>query len=176
MVAHLVTGMLASMLVPCRDACSARHSIPTFGRRELLGSGALFALTVLPRPASASYALYKAAGDTMMERKASGDWKPGSDRETLASIQADIERKRPINPNKVRKQAQYCAGQTSGVQPMLENICSNIGISKADQSNTRVDTFGNMVIGVESEEYKRYKAAASAQAADNQRLRDLSNR
>ena len=171
----LVKSAFASMLVSCPELHSAPHSMPSLGRRELLGSGVLFALALSPRPASASYALYKAAGDTMAERKASGDWKPGSDRETLASIQAGIERKRPTNPNKVRKAPQYCAGQTSGVQPMLENICSNIGISKADQSNTMADTFGNMVIGVESEEYKRYKAA-SERAADNQRLRELTNK
>ena len=31
---------------------------------------------------------------------------------------------------------------------MLENICEDIGMSKADQSNTRQDAFGNMAIGV----------------------------
>ena len=36
----------------------------------------------------------------------------------------------------------YCAGQTAGVQPMLENICAEYGLSKADQSNTAMDEYG----------------------------------
>ena len=50
------------------------------------------------------------------------------------------------------------------VQPMLENICANIGISKADQSNTQVDSFGNMNIGVYNEQYK-LKQLEAAEAA-----------
>ena len=93
-----------------------------------------------------------------------------SDRESLAEIQSDINKKRPRSELQLKKQPQYCAGQTSGVQPMLENICANIGVSKADQSNTRQDTFGNMVIGAESAEFKRYKDVLE-QAADADRLR-----
>ena len=50
------------------------------------------------------------------------------------------------------------------VQLMLENICANIGISKADQSNTQVDSFGNMNIGVYNEQYK-LKQLEAAEAA-----------
>lgn len=145
------------------------------GRREslLLAGGSLIAALGLPlQPASASYALYKAAGDTMAERKATGDWKPGNDRAILSGIQDDIKAKRPFSkPSKYA--GKYCAGQTSGVQPMLENICANIGISKADQSNAQADSLGIMTIGIgtETAEYKRYRALID-QAADAQRLRD----
>jgi len=175
----VASGLLVAPTPLTRGHAVARADAPTMlqlGRREqlqLAGSSLLAVLSAAPQPASASYALYKAAGDTMAERKASGDWKPGSDRATLSAIQDDITRKRPGSPNKMKKPPQYCAGQTSGVQPMLENICGNIGISKADQSNAQVDNFGNMAIGIgtETAEYKRYRAAVE-QAQDAQRLRD----
>lgn len=147
-------------------------------RRELIAGGSLLAALALPRPAEASYALYKASQDTYTERKATGYVPVAvSDRESLAAIQAGIARKRPSSQLKVKKAPQYCAGQTSGVQPMLENICANIGISKADQSNSQVDQFGNMAIGenLQSADYKRY-LKAQEQAADAERLRRLSNR
>ena len=72
-----------------------------------------------------------------------------NDKATLRSIQADIAVKRPqYSTIKLKKKPQYCAGQTASVTPMLENICENIGLSKADQSNTMRDEFGNMNIGV----------------------------
>ena len=146
----LLNGPPAARPASRAGACS----MSVMGRREQLqlAGGSLLAALALPaQPASASYAMYKAASDTMAERKASGDWKPGSDRATLASIQNDIAVKRPYSkPSKY--EGKYCAGQTSGVQPMLENICANIGISKADQANTQQDVVGNMVIGAESAE------------------------
>merc|ERR1712070_916102 len=50
-----------------------------------------------------------------------------------------------------------------GVQPMMENICSNIGLSKADQSNTRLDDYGNMNVGAFVEKLDREKAARLAE-------------
>jgi len=72
-----------------------------------------------------------------------------NDRATLKSIQGDIAVKRPeyLKKKKTNK-VQYCAGQTASVTPLLENKCEIIGISKADQTNTQRDEFGNMNIGV----------------------------
>ena len=112
-------------------------------RREMLSaSGAsLLALAALPLPAHASYALYQASYDSFGERKATG-YVPvaTSDRATLSAIQTDIQRKRPQSALKAKKAPQYCAGQTSAVSPMLENVCANIGVSKADQSNAMADS------------------------------------
>ena len=112
-------------------------------RRQLLSAlvGGSAALTMLPAPSLASYALYQSSYDTIQDRKASGDWQKsiGSDKETLQDIQAAIARKRPQNPNKPKKAPQYCAGQTASVTPMYENMCANIGVSKADQSNSMAD-------------------------------------
>ena len=73
-----------------------------------------------------------------------------NDRATLKSIQKDIQTKRPTAYAKgqSKKKPQYCAGQMASVQPMMENICSTYGISKADQSTTARDEFGNMNIGI----------------------------
>jgi hypothetical protein len=100
-------------------------------------------MSVLSLPtggAHASYALYQSSYDTFQERKATG-YVPvaTNDRESLAEIQAGIRKKRPLSAMKPEKAPQYCAGQTSSVSPMLENICANIGVSKADQSNTMSD-------------------------------------
>lgn len=112
------------------------------------GAGAAVALALLPHPAEASYAMYSASQDSFLERKATG-YVPvaTNDKASLAAIQKDIAFKRPQSAMKVKKAPQYCAGQMASVQPMMENICANIGISKADQSNTRVDAFGNMNVG-----------------------------
>lgn len=129
-------------------------------RRELLSGGLLAAAALaLPRPAQASYAMYQASYDTFQDRKATG-YVPvaTNDRASLEEIQAGIARRRPgYEEKKARKGTQYCAGQTSGVSPMLENICTNIGISKADQSNTQVDAFGNMNAGAAGAQYKEYQ-------------------
>lgn len=139
-----------------------------------VGAAALVTAAVaLPPPAHASYALYQASQNSYTERKATG-YVPvaTNDKATLASIQEDILKKRPASALKVKKTPQYCAGQMASVQPMMENICSNIGLSKADQSNTMVDDFGNMNIGVYNEAYKK----AQAQAMDYERLRAANRR
>ena len=83
-----------------------------------------------------------------------------SDKATLRQIQSDISSKRPqYAVNKAKKKPQYCAGQTASVSPLLENKCETIGISKADQSNTRIDDFGNMNIGVMGGGARAYKGA-----------------
>ena len=85
-----------------------------------------------------------------MQRQATG-YVPvaTNDRATLKSIQADIAAKRPnYAALKQKKKPQYCAGQTAAVTPFLENRCETIGTTKADQSNTMKDEFGNMNIGV----------------------------
>mmetsp|Transcript_64161 Transcript_64161/g.169532 ORF Transcript_64161/g.169532 Transcript_64161/m.169532 type:complete len:133 (+) Transcript_64161:147-545(+) len=112
-----------------------------------MGASAL-ALALPPRAAEASYAMYSASQQSFQERQATGFVPVAtSDKASLAQIQQQISFKRPQSAMKVKKAPQYCAGQMASVQPMMENICANIGISKADQSNTRVDTFGNMNIG-----------------------------
>jgi hypothetical protein len=176
-------------------AWSARSPL-TSRRSALFSAGAgLLAATLQPQGAHASYAMYAASQDTFIERKASG-YVPvaTSDKASLAEIQADITRKRPQSELKRRKPPQYCAGQTASVSPMLENVraarppghlrfccacppcsghvrqvCANVGISKADQSNTRVDAFGNMNIGqygtdLLDEEAKKQAAKAAARS------------
>jgi hypothetical protein len=143
------------------------------GRRgALLGFSALVATSALPRGADASYAMYAASQASFDERKKTG-YVPvaTSDKESLREIQSDIQRKRPQSALQLKKQPQYCAGQMSNVQPMMENICSNIGLSKADQSNTRKDEFGNMNVGAYVEQLDREKAAREAErlAARKQR-------
>jgi len=122
----------------------------------LLGLGAALAsaaapatLLGAPQAADASYAMYAASKQSFDERKADKDWKPvaTSDRASLAEIQRDISKKRPRSELQLKKPPQYCAGQMSMVSPMMENRCVNIGISKADQANTRQDQYGNMNVG-----------------------------
>ena len=130
-----------------------------------------------PRSASASYALYQASQQSFQERKDT-KWVPvaTNDRETLAQIQGDIARKRPRSEKQLKRKPQYCAGEMSAVQPMMLNVCEDvraapprhlrwheaaddaraltlravrqIGLSKADQSNTMYDAFGNMNVGI----------------------------
>ena len=70
---------------------------------------------------------------------------------------------------------------TGNVTPMYENICSNIGVSKADQSNTMADAFGNMNIGSYTSASGAERKAAEARlanvqmAAEAARLRQLAN-
>lgn len=81
-----------------------------------------------------------------------------NDKATLKSIQGDIATKRPQYAKmKATRKVQYCAGQTSSVTPLLENKCETIGLSKADQTNTQRDEFGNMDIGVYGGGAKVYK-------------------
>jgi len=148
-------------------------------RRAFLASlaGSAAALGALPAPSFASYALYQSSYDTINERKATGDWQKsiGSDKETLADIQKEIAAKRPAYSRKPAKAPQYCAGQMSAVSPMYENMCANIGVSKADQSNSMADSFGNMNVGTSTSAAEREKMLAKQamirEAADNARLR-----
>jgi len=161
-----------SPVMPSSDRqSSSSTSKSSSSRRELLTGGLLAAASlVVPRPAHASYALYQASYDSYNDRKATGFVPVATnDIATLKDIQKDIAKRRPgFSEKRARKGTQYCAGQMSAVSPMMENICGNIdariGISKADQSNTMVDQFGNMNIG-----------AFGAQAAEAKRLRDLAN-
>lgn len=140
-----------------RSSGGTNTDMPSFAGSELLlNRGRVVALALqaaaiaVADPAYASYALYQASQQDYTDRKATG-FKPvaTSDTATLSQIQADIERKKgaTYTKNKAKKAPQYCAGQTSSVSPMMENICQNIGASKADQTNTRKDAFGNMVVG-----------------------------
>merc|ERR1719424_1567737 len=140
----------------CSLATAAALRVPTapaapaaaLGRRgALLGALAATSLAAAPRSVDASYALYAASQETWDERRAT-KFVPvaTSDSESLRDIQSAIRRKRPSS--KKEKKPQYCAGQMSVVSPMYENICADIGASKADQSNTRYDYTGlNMDVG-----------------------------
>lgn len=186
---------------------SDRPSASALGRRGLLLGIGAFVAAGPPSPAEASYALYKASQDSFVERKTSGFVPVAtSDINSLAEIQSDINKKRPRSELQLKKAPQYCAGQMSSVQPMMENvrapprarcprllrhgvsggrlgapytprgselltrragaprpqICANIGISKADQSNTRKDSFGNMNVGAYSEMLEREAAERAA--------------
>jgi len=176
-----------ALLVPLSPTATQNAVAPTApapagrsSRRELLAGGALgLAAAVLqPLPAHASYALYQSSYDSFQDRKTTGFVPVATnDRESLAEIQAGIRRKRPQSSQKPTKAPQYCAGQTSAVSPMLENICANIGVSKADQSNTVTDAFGNMNIGTYTSLDQSERAAADArmqrvqQASEAARLR-----
>uniref|UniRef100_A0A6T0DSM7 Uncharacterized protein n=2 Tax=Chrysotila carterae TaxID=13221 RepID=A0A6T0DSM7_CHRCT len=124
--------------------------------------------TAAPSGADASYALYKASQDSYAQRKEEGYVPTAtSDRQSLAEIQAEIARKRPRSELQKKRKPQYCAGQMGTVQPMMENICENIGLSKADQSNTLPDAYGNMNVGAYAEklERERLEREAAAKAA-----------
>ena len=122
-------------------------------RRDVLSTAgaSLLALAAAPLPSHASYALYQASYDSYGERKATGFVPVAtSDTATLSAIQGDIQRKRPQSALKAKKAPQYCAGQTSAVSPMLENVCANIGVSKADQSNAMVDSCASALVAAAS--------------------------
>ena len=126
------------------SSSSGASIVAQSGRRQFMASivAGAAALTALPTPGHASYALYAASLDTITERKASGDWQKsiGTDTSALQEIQAGIAKKRPSYNQKAQKAPQYCAGQTAAVSPMMENRCQNIGVSKADQSNAMADS------------------------------------
>ena len=154
---HALTLHTAAVPTPRAPAASA----PPSCRREVLagaGAAAAIALLGLPTRAQASYALYQASQDSYADRKSTGFVPVATnDKATLKGIQSDIAERRPqYRAVKAKKKpAQYCAGQTSSVQPMLENICAEYGLSKADQSNTAQDEFGNMQIGLFKAEGKK---------------------
>lgn len=134
---------LRTPLTPSQPTASSRPGdgpVRSSTRRELLFASSIAMVAALPSPAHASYALYQSSYDSFQERKTTGYVPVATDdKETLAEIQRDIRRKRPQTALKPEKAPQYCAGQTSAVTPMMENICANIGVSKADQSNSMVD-------------------------------------
>lgn len=159
-VAAFAPAQWTSQLSRIDSSCTCRMSESTSGsivRRDvLLGLSGMFAVSASPRAAEASYALYKASQDSYVERKETGFVPVATnDKATLAGIQADISRKRPRSELQLKRKPQYCAGQMSSVQPMMENICSTIGLSKADQSNTLPDEFGNMNIGVRADQFQK---------------------
>ena len=149
---------------PAALAASEASAAAALCRRQLpqgASAAAAAALGAAPRGASASYALYMASQESYNERKRT-NYVPvaTSDKESLREIQATItSRQTPsVRARAAAKKPQYCAGQTASVTPMLENICEDIGMSKADQSNTRQDAFGNMAIGVSTEvDINKYK-------------------
>jgi hypothetical protein len=112
-----------------------------FSRRQALLTAVVGAFASAPAPANASYALYAASQESYDTRKKE-NWVPvaTSDVGTLASIQADLDVKRPDRKKIAAKRKDvFCAGQTSAVSPLMENRCrpENTGISKADQTMGR---------------------------------------
>ena len=159
----LLAPQLGSTWTAAARRCDGITMVQHSTRRALLTGGVAATASIfanVPAPGHASYALYQSSYDSFQDRKATG-YVPvaTSDVDTLAQIQKDIARKRPQNANKPTKAPQYCAGQTASVTPMLENVCANIGVSKADQSNTMLDEFGNMNIGVFAEKSRLANAA-----------------
>jgi len=179
-----LTPTLPASQQPAVAAASAAAAASRRGtRRDLLLAGGVAALGGLATPAHASYALYQSSYDTFQDRKATGYVPVATDdRASLAEIQKDIRRKRPASAMKPERTPQYCAGQTSAVTPMMENICSNIGVSKADQSNTMTDAFGNMNIGSYTSASGAERAAQEArlarvkEAAEAARLRQVAKK
>lgn len=115
-------------------------------RRSIIAVALQAVAFALAEPAFASYALYSASLDDYQDRKATG-FKPvdTSDKATLEQIRRDIEKKRGTSNKPRKKPPQYCAGERSVVQPQFENICERIGPSKADQTNSISDDFGNQL-------------------------------
>ena len=141
---HALSLQTAAVPTPRAPAAST----PSCRREVLAGAGvaAAVALLGLPSRAQASYALGQAAQDSYLDRKSTGFVPVATDdKATIRGIQSDIADKRPqYRAVKAKKKpAQYCAGQTSSVTPMLENICEEYGLSKADQSNTAMDEYGS---------------------------------
>jgi hypothetical protein len=134
-----------AIALACFGAASTRGTKTT--RRSILGA-AFAASVAFPRRASASYALYSASQASFDDRK-KNNYVPvaTNDRATLQSIQDDLNRKRPERTRKKVK-AVYCAGNTSSVTPLLENACSEFGISKADQTtgNTIEEIMGGQTL------------------------------
>ena len=176
-IATASTALLGPVTPVANRAPTVRMAVDTADgrstRRDLLATAALTMIggglaNAAPQSASASYALYQSSYDSFQDRKATG-YVPvaTSDRETLAEIQRDIRKKRPQSSLRPEKAPQYCAGMTGNVSPMYENICANIGVSKADQSNTMSDAFGNANIG----EYGQSNAETKAMEEKMARVR-----
>jgi hypothetical protein len=128
-------------------------------RSRRAAAGTLAALVLAPaaslvaRPpdaAHASYRLYKAAADERDSMIQAGTWKQGRDVDDAAfqgaAARTEAERVRALKYSKAAKSGsagKYCAGQTSTVSPMMENLCVRIGSSKADQATQTIDQFGS---------------------------------
>ena len=189
-IATASTALLGPVTPVANRAPTVRMAVDTADgrstRRDLLATAALTMIggglaNAAPQSASASYALYQSSYDSFQDRKAT-NYVPvaTNDRESLAQIQRDIQKKRPSS--KPAKAPQYCAGQTSAVTPLLENRCGIIGVSKADQSNSMTDAFGNMNIGSYTTSTGAERAAADArlarvaEAAEYARIRQMGSR
>jgi len=119
-------------------------------RRTLAASLFAVALAPLP-PAQASYTLYKAAQDERDAKILEGSWqRQGRDIEDAdyqgLGARNDAERSRALKysrANKAGTAGKFCAGQTSTVSPMMENLCVRIGSTKADRATQLIDQFGS---------------------------------
>jgi hypothetical protein len=110
-------------------------------RRQLLTAAAASAAVAAPQGANASYTLYAASQESFDTRKRE-NWVPvaTSDTQTLAMIQAELDEKRPQRKViRATKKQVFCAGKTSAVSPLMENVClpENTGASKADLTTGR---------------------------------------
>jgi hypothetical protein len=107
-------------------------------------------LALVPAPAWASYSLYKAASDERDAYIKEGKWKQGRDIDDAAfqgvAARSEAERIRALKYSRASKSGsagKFCAGQTSNVSPMMENLCVRIGTSKADKATQYIDEFGS---------------------------------
>jgi len=134
-------------------------------RRKMVGAllGVL-AAAAAPRPSEAileSGKGWKKANADLIQAKAAALYRPPTAEELeveraekeakkqrYAKIKADMlaEKAKPDAPKPV-----YCAGLQSQNQPMYVNMCDIVGPTKADQSNTEIDSFGNAVLGAYQE-------------------------
>ena len=163
---HLVSGTHLSGGAPTVDVANNDGRTPLLaaaqnGHHEVVTALLAANATVDLAMNDGATPLYMASQDSYNERKRT-NYVPvaTSDKESLREIQQGItSRQTPsVRARALAKKPQYCAGQTASVTPMLENICEDIGMSKADQSNTRQDAFGNMAIGVSTEvDINKYK-------------------
>lgn len=155
-------GIRVFSLIALLSTASARSGgKPALSRRAVAAS--FFAVVVAgplapttgglrpgPPAARASYSLYKAASDERSAKLKEGTWKQGRDIDD-ASFQGlgarnEAEKLRAFKysrANKAGNAGKFCAGQTSNVSPMMENICVRVGSTKADQATQIIDEFGS---------------------------------
>ena len=87
------------------------------------------AVILCANPAFSSYYLHESTLNDIIMKKKLGDWNPTSDFRTLKEIQEGIKKKQTRFTQK-----RYCAGLPSINQPMLLNVCDEIGLTKAEQA------------------------------------------
>jgi len=153
-------GMNAYM--KAEESVTSRRDI---SRRKMVGAllGVL-AASAAPRPSMAAIKEgggWKKANADLISAKAAALYKPPtaaelaeeraekeSKKQRYAKIKAEMlaEKAKPDAPKPV-----YCAGLQSQNQPMYVNMCDIVGPTKADQSNTEIDSFGNAVLGAYQE-------------------------